>query len=209
MTMAENTVTFRLHRVSRIDKVYAMKTRNDLIHNGQRKDKGKDQRKCQEKPKRTLWFVLPVLFLSAFIVAGCSSDSDDPDTDVEPIVDPEVDPEIDPEVDNDRLVATFPSIRENVLAVNCAFSGCHSGSFAPFGLAMDADVAYSNLVNVMSGQQADVVRVAPGDPDNSYLIQKLEGTATIGLQMPRGATPLPAETIQIIRDWIANGALES
>jgi methionine-rich copper-binding protein CopC len=49
-------------------------------------------------------------------------------------------------------------------------------------------------------------RVRPGDPDGSYLIQKLEGRAAVGAQMPFGGPPLPASTIAFIRQWIANGA---
>jgi hypothetical protein len=49
-------------------------------------------------------------------------------------------------------------------------------------------------------------RVAAGDPDNSYLIQKLEGTAAEGAQMPFGGAPLEQAVIDGIRQWIADGA---
>ncbi len=46
----------------------------------------------------------------------------------------------------------------------------------------------------------------PGNPDQSYLIQKIEGHAAVGARMPLGAPPLPQSTIDVIRQWIANGA---
>ena len=50
-----------------------------------------------------------------------------------------------------------------------------------------------------------LVRVVPGDPANSLLMQMLEGTQTCGTQMPPGGQ-LPAEVIGQVRAWIANGA---
>jgi hypothetical protein len=49
--------------------------------------------------------------------------------------------------------------------------------------------------------------VNPGNPDMSYLVQKIEGLSSIsGGQMPLGETPLPQSTIDAIRQWITNGA---
>lgn len=46
--------------------------------------------------------------------------------------------------------------------------------------------------------------IVPGDPDKSYLIQTLKGTASP--QMPKGGGPLSAETIKVIEDWVKAGA---
>jgi hypothetical protein len=50
--------------------------------------------------------------------------------------------------------------------------------------------------------------VAPGDPERSYLIHKLEGRpGIVGLQMPRNGPPyLTAGQIQVIKRWIEIGA---
>ena len=64
------------------------------------------------------------------------------------------------------------------------------------------------LVNVASTEVPSILRVAPSDPDNSYLIQKLEGTASVGEQMPFGGTPLPQASIDVIRQWIIDGAID-
>jgi hypothetical protein len=62
------------------------------------------------------------------------------------------------------------------------------------------------LVNTSSVEVPSLKRVLPGNPDQSYLIQKLEGHAAVGAQMPLGMPPLPQSTIDVIRQWIANGA---
>src|SRR5262249_18498914 len=43
---------------------------------------------------------------------------------------------------------------------------------------------------------------------NSYLIRKLEGTASSGERMPAGLPPLPQADIDMIRQWITDGALQ-
>jgi hypothetical protein len=51
------------------------------------------------------------------------------------------------------------------------------------------------------------MRVKPGDPANSYVIHKLEGSAGItGSRMPLGGPFLDAATIDEVRSWIAAGA---
>jgi len=103
------------------------------------------------------------------------------------------------------LLPNFESILSNVLEPEC--SNCHVGASAPLGLRLDATNAYALLVGVASVQEPSLLRVDPGNPNNSYLIQKLEGTAGTGGQMPLGATPLPQADIDVIRQWITDGAL--
>ena len=100
------------------------------------------------------------------------------------------------------LESNFSAIQANVLTPNCATTGCHFGAGAPQGLRLDAASSYSLLVGVASSEESSVLRVAPGDADNSYLIQKLEGTASSGQQMPLNAPALPRATIDVIRQWM-------
>jgi hypothetical protein len=90
----------------------------------------------------------------------------------------------------------------------CATAGCHTGAGAPQGLRLDEANSYGLLVDVASTEVPSILRVAPGDPDNSYLIQKLEGTASVGDQMPLGGPPLPQASIDVIRQWISDGAID-
>jgi hypothetical protein len=102
------------------------------------------------------------------------------------------------------LAATFDAIQANVFTPIC--SVCHVGATAPQGLMLDAAHSYNLLVGVPSTEVPSILRVAPGDPNNSYIIQKLEGHAAVGGQMPLGETPLPATTIAFIAQWITDGA---
>jgi hypothetical protein len=103
------------------------------------------------------------------------------------------------------ITADFPSIQNNVFTPIC--SKCHIGGSAPEGLQLDAAHSYNLLVGVPSAEQPSLLRVKPGDPDNSYMVHKIEGLPGItGGQMPLGETPLPQATIDAIRQWITNGA---
>jgi hypothetical protein len=49
--------------------------------------------------------------------------------------------------------------------------------------------------------------VVPGDPDQSLLVMRVEGTVLP--QMPLGGSPLTAPEIGRIRQWILEGALNN
>lgn len=106
---------------------------------------------------------------------------------------------------NVPLAPTLASIQANVFNPFCIV--CHAGANAPQGLRLDAANSFTNLVGVASRQESTFLRVAPGNPDQSYLIQKLEGTASVGEQMPLGGPPIPQSTIDFVRQWITDGAL--
>jgi hypothetical protein len=103
-----------------------------------------------------------------------------------------------------QLTATFSSIQANVFTPICAT--CHAGASAPHGLRLDGNNSYALLVGVPSDEQPSILRVKANDPDNSYLVQKIQGTAASGERMPAGMPPLPQATIDTIRQWITNGA---
>jgi hypothetical protein len=99
---------------------------------------------------------------------------------------------------------TYAWIQANVFDASC--TRCHSGPGASQGLRLDAANAPS-IVGRASTEQPALLLVKPGDPDNSYLVQKLEGVApNIGARMPFGGPYLDTTTIGAIRDWIAAGA---
>ena len=102
------------------------------------------------------------------------------------------------------LQPTLASIQDNVFTPTCI--GCHSGANAPQGLQLTAGNSAANLINVPAPRDPTQIRVIPGNPDGSLLIQKLQGTATLGARMPLGQPPLDPSTIAVIRLWITNGA---
>jgi len=106
--------------------------------------------------------------------------------------------------------SSFRSIQDNIFKPSCV---CHAGAAAPQGLVLNTDGALDLLVNRTSSQAPDLFRVEPGNPDDSYLIRKLEGGPDIvGFQMPPtelGEAHLAQEHIDVIRQWIADGALDN
>lgn len=109
--------------------------------------------------------------------------------------------------DTGTLEPTFQSIQARVFTPVC--TGCHAGAAAPLGLRLEEGASYALLVNASSVEVPALRRVQPGNPDASYLIQKLQGTAAVGGRMPLNAPPLPQATIDVIRQWITNGAPNS
>jgi Ca2+-binding RTX toxin-like protein len=83
---------------------------------------------------------------------------------------------------------------------------CHSGANAPHGLRLNEGESYGRLVNVQSREVTSLMRVEPGDPDNSYLVHKITGTQAVGGRMPLNRTPLTDAQINLIRSWISEGA---
>jgi hypothetical protein len=105
------------------------------------------------------------------------------------------------------LTADFQSIQDHVFTPICTV--CHAGANAPQGLRLDSVNSYDLLVGVRSNEVSSLQRVKPGDPDHSYVIQKLEGRAAVGARMPFGGPYLDQATIDVIRQWITDGALRS
>lgn len=114
-----------------------------------------------------------------------------------------------------NLRPTFSSISKEIFEASdasgrAACVGCHTnvGRTPAGGLNLLPGAAHAALVGVNSTQKPSLKLVAPGDPDNSYLIHKLEGApGIVGRQMPRNGPPfLTSGQILVIRRWIALGA---
>jgi len=103
------------------------------------------------------------------------------------------------------ITPTFSSISSQVFAQRCV--GCHGGTLAEAGLNLSGASALAALVNVASTQRGGAIRVIPGNADGSYLVQKLRGDAGIvGVRMPADGRFLTDEQINVIRQWINEGA---
>jgi hypothetical protein len=105
---------------------------------------------------------------------------------------------------------TLTSIQTNVFTPRC--SGCHNGAGTTLPGALNltnATASRAALVGVASLEVPALQRVTAGNPNDSYLIRKLEGAPTIvGSRMPLVGPPLPQTTIDSIRLWITNGAAQ-
>ena len=111
---------------------------------------------------------------------------------------------------NAAPAATLTQLQQTVFSPRCA--GCHNGSQPPGGalpgaLDLRAGSSFASLVGVPSLEQSTRVRVAPSEPESSYLILKLEGAAGIsGARMPFGGPFLDQATIDEVKSWIGAGA---
>jgi len=115
-----------------------------------------------------------------------------------------------------NLQPTFSSVQREIFeardeAGRAACIECHTdvgGRNPSGGLNLRHDVAYASLVSVASRGKTGAVRVIPGDADNSYIVQKLEGRpGIVGERMPRTGGPYLTEgQMTILKRWIATGA---
>jgi mono/diheme cytochrome c family protein len=104
-------------------------------------------------------------------------------------------------------VPTLTQLQTSVFTPKC--SGCHNGigNVPPGVLNLTAGGTYKALVNVATLEQPNLKYVVPGDPANSYLIEKLIGTAGItGGRMPLSGPYLDDATIAQVAAWVAAGA---
>jgi uncharacterized protein (TIGR03118 family) len=115
----------------------------------------------------------------------------------------------------DNTVVRFSDLYAQIFAGTGAghCANCHTGGGNTLPAALNlssAANAYAALVNVASIQQPTLARVNAGDPATSYLINKLEGV-NIGTtsRMPFGGPFLDQATIDSVKTWIAQGALNN
>ena len=113
-----------------------------------------------------------------------------------------------------NLVPTFSSIQTEIFSNSdssgrAACTQCHNAVGRLFnGLDLSPQVSYANLVGVGSRGKIGAIRVIAGDPENSYLIHKLEGRpGIVGVRMPQIGPPyLTDGQILVIKRWIELGA---
>ncbi len=92
-----------------------------------------------------------------------------------------------------------------VFNASCTMA-CHSGASPPDGLNLSAGQSYANTVNVPSAQMPSLDRIEPLQPDNSYLVRKIEGSGIVAGRMPLERARLRQQTIDLIRRWVSEGA---
>jgi hypothetical protein len=133
---------------------------------------------------------------TALFLAGCAGNGEGLDDNGEPVAP-------GPPANSD-----FQEIQSTIFTPIC--TACHVGANAPQGLRLDAANSYALLVNVASSESPGTMRVNPGNPDASYLVQKIEGTAAVGVRMPANGPPyLSQAQIDLVRRWILAGAPQS
>jgi predicted CxxxxCH...CXXCH cytochrome family protein len=105
------------------------------------------------------------------------------------------------------IAPMLSEIESKVFARSCTFSSCHGDTTPREGLSLVAP-AWDALVGVGSTQMPGRVRVKPGEPEASYLIEKLtRAMPGSGDRMPQGQPVLEPAALSAIRAWIQKGAL--
>lgn len=100
---------------------------------------------------------------------------------------------------------TAAELSEDIFSKSCAFSSCHSdASSASAGLQLHDEASVLDMIDRPSKQNEDIMLVAPGDPENSYLLQKMKGFQVVeGTDsMPPGST-LCEGKILLVEAWIS------
>jgi hypothetical protein len=107
------------------------------------------------------------------------------------------------------LIPAVPGLADEIQPVftgSCALVNCHVGDGAA-GLNLEAAFSSGELREVPS-TQLDALRVSPGEPESSYLFEKITSdTPRFGERMPIGNV-LDELDIEAIRQWILGGAPE-
>ncbi len=107
---------------------------------------------------------------------------------------------------------SFAADVQPLLNGSCASSNCHGSNANPSQkpMVLQTGQAYDAIVGVPSEQLPAMPRITPGQPNQSYLIHKLEGThdgvGGAGSRMPLGQPPLAQAIIDLVRQWVTDGA---
>lgn len=108
---------------------------------------------------------------------------------------------------------SFSDHVQPIFTNTCAFSGCHGtqNTRPPAKpMVLVSGQAYANIVGVSSFQLSSMNRIEPNEPDNSYLIHKIEGSqgdvGGSGQRMPLSGCCLSQAQIDTIRAWVVAGA---
>ena len=106
---------------------------------------------------------------------------------------------------NPPVASDFQEIQDTIFTPIC--TACHIGANAPQGMRLDAANSYAMIVGVPSNEVPALMRINPGNPDASYLVQKIQGNAAQGVRMPANGPPyLTQDQIDLVRRWVAAGA---
>jgi hypothetical protein len=121
-----------------------------------------------------------------------------------------------------RCQVWYPMMPTRELATECGIryrigvpgkcDGCHfAGTHNPPDLA--DPFGPEGIVGVRAAYRADLLRVEPGSPERSLLVQKLRASAEgnlpssqFGTPMPKPILPLDDEQVALVRKWILEGA---
>lgn len=132
-------------------------------------------------------------YVAVLVLAACSSASPGPDA-ATPYLEP-----------------TLVNLQEQIFDKACATAGCHTAEDAAGGLNLSSvDASYQGLLEVPArnavAAQSGWLLVTPGEPNLSFLIRKMELPGLGEGQAMPIETKLNAFYLDVIRQWISDGA---
>ena len=152
-------------------------------------------RRPRQVPSRGIGRLLAIAIVAAMASAGCVGSGVGV-----PIV----------KEDPGAVPTTYAEIQSMLFDPLCA-AQCHRGGAAPKGLSLEPSRSHRNLVGVSSTEAPALARVAPGRPDESYLVVKVVPShpRRVGARMPRNGPPFfSSAQVRALRRWIEAGARE-
>ncbi len=103
---------------------------------------------------------------------------------------------------------SLEDLQAQIFQPMCA--GCHvgGGDKLPESLNLSsATDTYANTIGSASTEDPRYDLVEPGESTHSYLVRKIEGTQSVGQQMPLQGGPLPDWMVTAVKRWIDSGAV--
>lgn len=86
----------------------------------------------------------------------------------------------------------------------CLSTACHGGPFPSSGYDLRT---FAGMFGPGSwARAARLCEIVPGNPDASFLLEKLSPSPRFGQRMPLGRQPLSDAELQLLRTWILEGA---
>ena len=111
-------------------------------------------------------------------------------------------------------VATYYSlarVQDEVFDGSCAH--CHNPNYTPPSDVsidaipnLEAGASHESLVGVASGYGDGRILVDPGNPEGSFLMEKLRGDPSEGKAMPRDKNAIDPALVSLVYGWILDGA---
>ena len=80
--------------------------------------------------------------------------------------------------------------------------GCHQPAKAQGGLSM------TSIAEMLTGGDSEEAIYVPGDPDDSLLMLLIQSDGETPPSMPKDRPPLAADQVDLVRRWIAEGAVD-
>jgi mono/diheme cytochrome c family protein len=130
-----------------------------------------------------------VVAAAVLVLAGCSDQGSNPASS---------DQSVPPTTTSQSGSVSFQNqVKPIFQRYGCA--SCHGGSGGLF---------VQSVAQLLQGG-ADGPAIVQGKADNSLIIKKLSSAPPFGDRMPQGGPYLPDSTVQVIKDWINQGAKDN